>query len=168
MSDNFKGTLSICLVILSVVINLFFSINTSKLEQTNKILINNINNTATQLRKITSDFETRLMIADIVTNCEYKKVTATCYSPSIDETDSTPFITASGDRVHTTYIAVSRDLYKNGWKFGSMVYIKELNQFFIVKDLMNKRYEKRIDYFAWTKPEAKEHGIKQHTAYLIE
>ena len=168
MSDNFKGTLSICLVILSVVINLFFSINTSKLEQTNKILINNINNTATQLRKITSDFETRLMIADIVTNCEYKKVTATCYSPSIDETDSTPFITASGDSVGVKHIAVSRDLYKKGWRFDSIVYIKEMNEFFIIKDLMNKRWKNRIDFFALTKPEALEFGNKIQTAYLIQ
>jgi len=39
---------------------------------------------------------------------EYVIITA--YTPSVWETDSTPFITASGKRISESYVAVSRDL----------------------------------------------------------
>ncbi|MDI6785484.1 MAG: 3D domain-containing protein [bacterium] len=82
-------------------------------------------------------------------------VTATAYTPSIFECDSSPFITASGRKVRDGMIAVSRDLYKI-LPFGSKVRIK--NKIYIVEDLMNKRWKKRIDFFMWSKESARTFG----------
>ena len=167
MNNHFKSKYFIILFLCFVFLSTLFIFYITKLELTNKMLTSNFIYMSSKLRETNKKLEIKLLIADIVTNYEYKKVTATCYSPSIDETDDTPFITASGDSVHTKHIAVARDLYKNGWTFNRVVYIKEHNEFYIVKDLMNRRFENRIDFFAWTKPEAMKFGKKILTAYLI-
>jgi 3D (Asp-Asp-Asp) domain-containing protein len=80
-------------------------------------------------------------------------VTMTTYKATETETDSTPNITASGFKIDTKnakrhkIIAVSRDL-KRKLKFGSKVRIEGAGKYsgtYVVKDVMNKRYKKRID-----------------------
>ncbi len=80
-------------------------------------------------------------------------VTVTTYSPSVEETDSTPLITASGFKINPInpkkqrIIAVSRDL-KRKYKFGKKVRITgigKLSGTYTVRDVMNKRYRKRVD-----------------------
>jgi len=80
-------------------------------------------------------------------------VTLTTYSPSAEQTDSTPNITASGFKIDTLnpkrhkIIAISRDLKKK-WKFNQKVRIRKAGKYngdYIVKDVMNKRYKNRID-----------------------
>ena len=83
----------------------------------------------------------------------YETVTLTTYAPTEGETDSTPHLTASGFKIDKDnpkrhrIIAVSRDLKKK-WPFGTKVRIKKAGKYngvYIVKDVMNKRYKKRID-----------------------
>ncbi len=80
-------------------------------------------------------------------------VTLTTYTPSRRETDSSPNITASGYKIDTSnpskhrIIAVSRDLKKK-WKFNQKVRIRKAGKYngvYTVKDVMNKRYKKRVD-----------------------
>ena len=80
-------------------------------------------------------------------------VTVTAYTPSVEECDSTPHITASGFKIDTLnpsrhkIIAVSRDL-KRKWKFGTKIKIVGIGKhsgIYTIKDVMNKRYKKRID-----------------------
>ena len=80
-------------------------------------------------------------------------VTLTTYTPTKRETDSSPNITASGYKIDTSnpskhrIIAVSRDLKKK-WKFNQKVRIRKAGKYngvYTVKDVMNKRYKKRID-----------------------
>ncbi len=80
-------------------------------------------------------------------------VTMTLYSPSEGETDSTPHLTASGFKIDKNnpgrhkIIAVSRDL-KRKWKFNTKIKIINAGRYngvYTVKDVMNKRYKKRID-----------------------
>jgi 3D (Asp-Asp-Asp) domain-containing protein len=102
---------------------------------------------------------------------EFETVTLTTYSPVDGETDSTPNITASGFKINTKHperhkiIAVSRDLKKK-WKFNTKVRITnggKYNGVYTVKDVMNKRYKKRIDILVGRnhKP-VKLRGIKVH------
>ncbi len=86
-------------------------------------------------------------------------VTVTTYTPSVEETDSTPLITASGFKINPKnpkrqrIIAVSRDLKKK-YKFGKKVRITgigKLSGTYTVRDVMNKRYRKRIDILIGTK-----------------
>ncbi len=82
-----------------------------------------------------------------------EQVTVTTYIPSVEECDSTPNITASGFKIDTLnpkrhkIIAVSRDL-KRKWKFGTKIKVTGIGKYngiYTVKDVMNKRYKKRID-----------------------
>jgi 3D (Asp-Asp-Asp) domain-containing protein len=108
---------------------------------------------------------------DINSEIEYETVTLTTYSPTSGETDSTPNITASGFKISKKHperhkiIAVSRDLKKK-WKFNTKIRITnggKYNGVYTVKDVMNKRYKKRIDILVGTnhKP-VKLRGIKVH------
>jgi 3D (Asp-Asp-Asp) domain-containing protein len=94
-----------------------------------------------------------LRINYLIPTLKPEQVTVTTYTPSVEECDSTPNITASGFKIDTLnpkrhkIIAVSRDL-KRKWKFGTKIRITGMgkhNGTYIVKDVMNKRYKKRID-----------------------
>jgi 3D (Asp-Asp-Asp) domain-containing protein len=87
------------------------------------------------------------------------EVTATTYSPSVKETDSTPLVTASGFKINPKnpkrhrIIAVSRDLKKK-YKFGTKVKVSGAGKYngeYVVRDVMNKRYKKRIDILIGSK-----------------
>lgn len=80
-------------------------------------------------------------------------VTVTTYTPSVEECDSTPLITASGFKINERnpkrhrIVAVSRDL-KRKYKFGTKLRIKGAGKYdgtYTVRDVMNKRFRKRID-----------------------
>ena len=83
-------------------------------------------------------------------------VTATVYHAVIEQTDSTPFVTASMKHINPEnpaghrWIAVSRDLEKLGYTFGASVCIEGISREFdgdwTVQDRMNKRFTKRIDF----------------------
>lgn len=84
---------------------------------------------------------------------QYDIVTVTMYSPSIEECDSTPLITASGYKINPInprkqkIIAISWDLKKK-YKFGKKVKVLGIGKYsgtYTVRDLMNKRHKKRID-----------------------
>jgi 3D (Asp-Asp-Asp) domain-containing protein len=97
---------------------------------------------------------------------EYVIITA--YTPSVWETDSTPFITASGKRISESYVAVSRDLLPK-FPFGTKVKIfipdknlpgcgKEvIGKSWIVRyveDTMNRRHSKKIDLVFFSREKA--------------
>ena len=80
-------------------------------------------------------------------------VSVTTYSPTIEQTDSTPLITASGYKINPAnpkrqrIIAVSRDL-KRKYKFGKKVRITgigKLSGTYTIRDVMNKRFKNRVD-----------------------
>jgi len=97
---------------------------------------------------------------------EYVVITA--YTPSVWETDSTPFITASGKRISEAHVAVSRDLLSK-FPFGTKVKIfipdknlpgcgkKVIGKTWIVRhveDTMNKRHSKKIDLVFFSRKKA--------------
>jgi 3D (Asp-Asp-Asp) domain-containing protein len=80
-------------------------------------------------------------------------VSVTTYSPTIEQTDSTPLITASGYKINPAnpkrqrITAVSRDL-KRKYKFGKKVRITgigKLSGTYTIRDVMNKRFKNRVD-----------------------
>ena len=86
-------------------------------------------------------------------------VTATIYHAVEGQTDSTPNLTAtmfeidlSNPRKHNI-IAVSRDLESMGFKMNQKVLIQgagDLSGEWIIRDRMNKRFTKRIDFLVNT------------------
>lgn len=83
----------------------------------------------------------------------YEIVTLTTFKSVGSETDRHPRITASGFKISKKnpkkhrIIAVSRDLKKK-YPFGTKLKIKNAGKYngeYVVEDVMNKRYKKRID-----------------------
>lgn len=83
-------------------------------------------------------------------------VTVTAYSSTVDQTDSSPFYTASGTHVHNGTIA------SNFLKFGTKVRFPSVypDRIFIVEDRMNVRFNGRVDIWFPTRQEAKRFGAK--------
>ena len=89
------------------------------------------------------------------------EVTATAYTSTRSQTDSTPFLAAWNNvlKPGVKSIAVSRDLLKKGLKNGSKVTISGLPGEYLVLDKMNKRWENKIDiYMGKDHKKAKEWG----------
>jgi 3D (Asp-Asp-Asp) domain-containing protein len=91
------------------------------------------------------------------------EVTATAYSSTIDQTDDTPFITASGTYVRDGVVAA------NFLPIGTIIRIPDIygDKIFIVEDRMNKRYWHKIDIWFPEREQAKEFGVKKITIEII-
>ena len=97
----------------------------------------------------------------------HKLLIITAYTPSIDETDNTPFEAASGLPVHTGTVAVSKDLFDAGWTFGKIIYIVELDEFFMINDLMHNKWIHKLDILKWDKTDAVKFGVQSCNVYLL-
>ncbi len=93
------------------------------------------------------------------------RVTVTAYSSTQDQTDSSPFITASGARVAEGLIA------HNGLPFGTRVRFPEIfgERVFVVQDRMNRRYGPYMaDIWMRSRHQAKQWGVKRITMQVLE
>jgi 3D (Asp-Asp-Asp) domain-containing protein len=85
----------------------------------------------------------------------------TAYRSVRNQTDATPFHTATGERCHPYGVAVSQDLLKkNGGPldYGDWIYIDEVG-LKVVNDCMNIRHRKSID--VWVDSADDEHKFFQ-------
>ncbi len=92
------------------------------------------------------------------------KVSVTAYSSRVEETDDTPFITASNKWVKRGFIA------HNSLPFGTKVRLPELfpDEIFVVEDRMNKIYdENHIDIWFEDTQDAIEFGVKETVLEII-
>jgi 3D (Asp-Asp-Asp) domain-containing protein len=103
-------------------------------------------------------------------------VTSTAYTSSVRETDSTPFITATGARTRFGIVAVSRDLLPM-LPYGSQVRLEDLgsvsgrgrgqfdylfrNTIFVVEDTMNPRFSWRMDIWMPNRTTAISFGVRK-------
>ena len=100
-------------------------------------------------------------------------VKATAYTSTKRQTDSTPCIGAWGDNIcrlnskGVKIIAVSRDLERFGFKHNKKVMIKFKGSTswrgpYVIKDRMNKRWERRIDIYMGHHSKATAHRTAVH------
>jgi len=106
------------------------------------------------------------------------EIVATAYNSEVRQTDSTPFITASGERVKDGTLALSRDMIRAqdelmgrmGYNpaatisYGDtvdLIYVKRM----IVHDTMAKRFTNRADIWMNSESNAWEWGIRK--VYII-
>ena len=121
----------------------------------------------------------RMLHLEQMAGVQIEHVTVTAYSPRVRETDDTPYITASNLRVAEGTVAVSRDLWRGGWAFGKKVFIecapgekgrKEakagLCGIFIIRDVMNQRFTKRMDIFIHSTRKARAAGKRSRVVVL--
>lgn len=91
------------------------------------------------------------------------EVWVTAYSSSPDETDDTPFVTASGETVADGIVAA------NFLPLYSTIQIPEVfgDRVFIVKDRMHSRKTNFVDVWMPSKEKAKEFGIHQTEILIV-
>lgn len=96
------------------------------------------------------------------------EVTFTSYNPVKEQTNEDPFITASGDSVDEWTLAVSRDMLKKHHPDGIYAYNDTVYAIIplIVRDTMNKRYEKRADILSFSMEISKLFGKRK--GYLAQ
>jgi 3D (Asp-Asp-Asp) domain-containing protein len=100
----------------------------------------------------------------------WMRLLATGYSSRVEETDDTPFITASNTRTRPGVVALSRDILKryNGqapFTFGDAIHISGIGDF-LVEDSMNPRWRKRLDIWFPSREAAANFGIRRVTVTL--
>lgn len=87
----------------------------------------------------------------------------TAYSSTPDQTDDTPFITASGTHVRDGVIAANFLPIGTNVRFPTMYG----NKVFVVEDRMNSRYTYRVDIWMRTREEAKQFGLRNLPLEII-
>ncbi len=97
---------------------------------------------------------------------EVQQVTVTAYNPTPEQTDGDPLMAASMRKVRPGTVAVSRDLFDQGWVFGKKVRIEGLG-IFEINDLMHPRMTKRVDVFMWDEKQAQAFGKKRVKVALL-
>ncbi|MFH1277717.1 MAG: hypothetical protein ABIK65_05000 [Candidatus Eisenbacteria bacterium] len=99
------------------------------------------------------------------------QVVVTGYSSTPEQTDSTPFLTASMTQVRPGVIALSRDLIrtynpKAPFRYGDRVRVEGIGEF-IVEDTMHERYQRRADIWFESVEEAVRWGRKMLRISLL-
>ncbi|MFN3179860.1 MAG: 3D domain-containing protein [Thermus sp.] len=108
---------------------------------------------------------------------------ATAYTSSVRETDSTPFITATGMRTRLGVLAVSPDLLKV-LPFGTKVRLKDLgsvygrgrgqfdylfrDRIFVVADVMHPRMREKVDVWLPDRATALRFGRRVVSLEVVE
>jgi len=102
-----------------------------------------------KLTTIMTLFSTLSHAVDSFEYTDFIKATATAYTSSTIETDSTPYLAAWRNTLNPKVksIAVSRDLLDIGLTNGMKVHIEGLEGEFLVLDKMNKRWKNKIDIY---------------------
>lgn len=91
------------------------------------------------------------------------KVDVTWYTSSVQETDSTPFVTADGSRVKDGIIAVSHNLLAV-FEYGDSLYVEDLG-WFEVHDCMHQRWMNAVDIWCGDSTDARQNGRQQKWIY---
>jgi len=108
---------------------------------------------------------------------------ATAYTSSVRETDSTPFITATGARTRIGIIAVSQDMLRE-LPYGSKVMLEDLgttggkgkgrfnylfkDRVFVVEDTMHPRKRERLDVWLPDRNTAIRFGVRNVRVTVIQ
>lgn len=132
-----------------------------------KTLVKAVDNMGTQIQSLDTSVNEVLVNYKRITESSVKTLTVTAYTPNKKETDNDPYVNASMQKVRPGTVAVSRDLFDAGWVFGKKVYI-EGQGIHEIADLMNNRYDSRMDVFMWDKQKAKAFGKQELRVALLE
>lgn len=97
------------------------------------------------------------------TSSKIIKVVATGYSSTVDQTDDSPFITASGTYVRDGVVAA------NFLPIGTRIKIPDQfgDKIFVVEDRMNKRYWHRVDVWFPARQAALNFGVRTVTIEIV-
>ncbi len=102
--------------------------------------------------------------ADLKPKIIQRQAVVTAYSSTFDQTDSSPFITASGSYVHDGIVAC------NFLPFGTKVRFPEYSgdKIYIVEDRMAKKNSHKIDIWMPSRAKALDFGVKILKVEILE
>lgn len=91
-------------------------------------------------------------------------ITVTAYSSAPDQTDNSPYLTASQTFVREGVVA------SNYFRIGTKIRFPDLygDRVFIVEDRMNRRYFKRVDIWMPERDQAVKFGLKRLKVEVVE
>ena len=90
-----------------------------------------------------------------------KELTITAYSSTEDQTNSKPFETACMTEPAIWTVAVSQDLYDNGWTCGKRVDVSGLG-ILVINDKMHPRKRDQIDVWVRSRGQANRFGVMKN------
>lgn len=97
------------------------------------------------------------------------KVKITSYNNLASQTDDSPNIMASNRLVYEGAVAISRDLKSRyGIRYGDLIYIERFNKYYIIEDLMNKRFKNTIDIFKFKRSESLKINFKDQKVIIYK
>ena len=124
--------------------------------------LNYVDEELTFLRERIKEVEDEMMLEDV------KSVNVTAYTLNEKECGKDFTITASMEKAKPGMVAVSRDLFDDGWTFGKRIYISGVG-IFTIEDLIKGSHRNKIDVLMFDKKLAKKFGIKKGiTAAIIK
>lgn len=91
----------------------------------------------------------------------------TAYTPTERECNKDPNWTAAMLKPRPGLIAVSRDLFNDGWVFGRKVRVEGIG-IFTIGDLMNSRWKNRVDILMFDKNQAFRFGKQKISVALLD
>ena len=145
------------LAVLGAVLSQVVSPIMVKANSSQKIAKNEVISQGKPLPKVNIPFVGNLVKKDLPD--KVIKAIITAYTSTPDQTDDSPFIAATGKRVHDGMIAA------NGLPFGTKIKIPSIygDKIFVVEDRMNSRYGYgRFDvWLDTTRAEARKFGVKR-------
>ena len=160
------------IIILSIFLNIVFVFHSiQKID--NRLIYARVLKASLEIQELTKEVQ---QFKESIQNFEdryiFIPVEISAYNACPKQTDNTPFITASGQRVRHGIVALSRDLEKDyGLVFGDRTPLLGIG-FFEFQDRMakyskrlKKRIKKSVDIFMWDKKKAKQFGRQK--GYLI-
>lgn len=88
-----------------------------------------------------------------------------------EQTDATPFNTATGARTNSAICAVSQDQLGNKIHYGDYLFVEvpskpELSRYCWVADTMNKRIKHAVDF--WVETKAQEHAVGVRRGFVYK
>ncbi|MEK7590158.1 MAG: hypothetical protein AAB454_00430 [Patescibacteria group bacterium] len=92
------------------------------------------------------------------------EVVLTAYSSTLDQTDDSPFVTASNTRVRDGIVAA------NFLPFGTKIKIPDLfgDKIFVVEDRMHRRFNDRVDIWFSDRWSARQFGLQKAEIIVLE
>jgi 3D (Asp-Asp-Asp) domain-containing protein len=118
----------------------------------------------TEARKITKYEDLQTLVGSTPLISETRRVITTAYSSTIEQTDNSPFITATGSHVRDGIVAC------NFLKFGTRVRFPDYfgDKIFVVEDRMALRNSHKIDIWMPSRELAMQFGVRNLNVEILE
>jgi len=161
------------IAIMNILYDTKFLTAPSDFNQNNFDILKKVNSEVTETNRQLSIIKDTIFSQKLLALC-IPQVEVTAYSPSIDETDDTPFTTAFQTNVAQGICAISRDIEKVMLlNRGDYIWIEGYG-IFMFDDRMGfkskrtgKKITRSVDIFMWTKKEALKVGRTKANIYIF-